>query len=484
MAFDYDVIIIGSGPAGFSCAMQSTKFDKKVLMVEADAKNLGGTWLNKGTVPSKALREAADLIQRFHSQFGDERGRKPYERFRMEDLLLYKKTILENKNKKVKTDLIKNEVDTARGVGSVIDDHTVEVTDKLNNTTRYTTEHILIATGSSPRTPDHISVKSGSVLNYDTILDLTHIPRRLVIIGSGVITFEYATIFSALGTRITILSDTSDILPFLDREIKEHMMQVLRKQNIQIFYDASVEKIDSNNLRTCMEVVFKQTNSDRIHVSETDEVLYIGGKTPNTDQLGLEDIQVDVDDNGFIRIDSSLRTSVPTVYAAGDVTGDPSSAAASFVQGRIAACNMFDMPKESPSESIPYGVYSIPEVSGIGLTEQKAEELGIDVTVGRAYYENLTQADINHQVDGLLKLVFRTDDLKLLGVHIIGEHAADLIHLGQSIMAQNGNITYFIENVLNYPTYSEAYRIAAFNGVNRVYKAGVKYKKILEKGSS
>jgi NAD(P) transhydrogenase len=230
-----------------------------------------------------------------------------------------------------------------------------------------------------------------------------------------------------------------------------------------------------------MEVNFIQKRHDRIHVSETDHVLYIGGKKPNTDNLWDKSLKIKTDKSGFINVNELYQTGVKNIYAAGDVTGEPSSAAASFLQGRLAACTMFDMPRDSSAKDIPYSIYSIPEISGIGLTELKAQEIGIDVTVGRAYYSNLTQADIKHETDGLLKLVFRTDNLKLLGVHIIGNHAGDLVHLGQSIMAHEGTIKYFIENVLNYPTYAEAYRIAAFNGVNRVYKAGVKYKKILEK---
>jgi NAD(P) transhydrogenase len=479
MAFDYDVIILGSGPAGFSCAMQSTKFDKKVLVVEADANQLGGTWLNKGTVPSKALREAANLIQKFHTQFGDEKGRKPFERFRMEDLLLYKKSILESKNKKVKNDLIKNEVDTARGFGVIIDNHTVKVTDQLNNVTTYTAENILISTGSSPREPENFKIDHKNILDYDSILGLTHIPRRLVIVGSGVIAFEYATIFAALGTRITILSDTGDILPFLDREIKEELLKILKNKNIQIFKESAVKKVSRNDLRTCMEVAFKQKGTRRTQVAETDHILFVGGKTPNTKGLWNKNVKIESDENGYIAVNEVYKTSVSSIYAAGDVVGDPSSAAASFVQGRLAACSMFDMPKDTPSGDTPFGIYSIPEIASIGLTEKQAEQMKIDVTVGRAYYQNTTQADISHETEGLLKLVFRTDNLKLLGVHIIGSHATDLVHLGQSIMARGGSIKYFIENVLNYPTYSEAYRIAAFNGVNRVYKAGVKYKKIL-----
>lgn len=481
MAFDYDVIIIGSGPAGFSCAMQSTKFDKNVLIVEYDTDHLGGTWLNKGTVPSKALREAADLIQKFHTQFGDEKGRKPYERFRMEDLLLYKKSILESKNKKVKKDLIKNKVDTARGRGFIVDAHTVKVTNQLNQETTYTAENILVSSGSSPKTPENFEIDHINVLDYDSILDLTHIPRRLVIVGSGVIAFEYASIFSALGTRITILSDTNDMLTFLDREIRDTLLKLLSKKNIQIFMEAAVQTVSKNKLRTCIEVAFKQSSDNRLQVSETDQVLYVGGKTPNTINIWDKDLNIQTDVGGYITVNDVFQTSVPSIYAAGDVVGDPSSAAASFVQGRLAACSMFDMPKDSPTGDTPYGIYSIPEIAAIGLTELKAEEMGIDVTVGRAYYQNMTQADISHESDGLLKLVFRTDNLQLLGVHIIGSHATDLIHLGQCIMEKGGTIQYFIENVINYPTYTEAYRIAAFNGVNRVYKDGVKYKKILEK---
>ncbi|NBC66826.1 MAG: Si-specific NAD(P)(+) transhydrogenase [Bacteroidetes bacterium] len=483
MKYDYDVIIIGSGPAGFSCAMQSTKFDKKVLIVEASEENLGGSWVNKGTVPSKALRAAAKLIQSFHSQFGDERGRKPFERFRMEDIMDYKRSILESKNKKVREDIVKNEVDTANGWGKIVDANTVEVFKQGENTKTYTGKNILVSTGSRPSAPQNVNIDKAKVLDYASILDITHIPRRLVIVGSGIIAFEYATIFAALGTRVTILSDLSEILPFLDHEIKNSMFKSIQKKNIQIYNNISIENISSNDLRTCEEVLFKTKDNNRLQVVETDHVLYIGGKIPNTDNLGLEELRIERDKAGYIKVDGQYRTSTPNIYAAGDVIGYPALASASFLQGRLASCEMFGSKAiaEMSDTSMPYGIYSIPEISGIGLTEEQAEELNIDVTVGRAYYSNLTRADLNHETDGILKLVFRTDNLKLLGVHIFGEQAADMIHLGQSIMAHNGNIKYFIERVLNYPTYSEAYKIAAFNGLNRVHKAGVKYKKILNK---
>ncbi len=483
MKYDYDVIIIGSGPAGFSCAMQSTKFDKKVLIVEASSVNIGGSWIQKGTVPSKALRAAAKLIQSFHSQFGDERGRKPFEKFRMEDIMDYKKSILEGKNKKVKDDIIKNEVETVRGWGSIIGKNTIQVVDNLNTKKEYSAEYILISTGSSPAEPQNFSVDHEGVLDYSSILELTHIPRRLIIIGGGIISIEFATIFSALGTRVTILNEQNEVLPFLDSEIKDALFKSIKKKNIQVINNATIEKISKNELRTCDEVLFRTADENRLQVVETDHVLYVGGKIPNTKNLGLEELGIKLNKHGHIEVDKHFKTSVPSIYAAGDVIGEPSLASASFLQGRLASVDMFGGSVDAMigDRDLPYGIYSVPEIAGIGLTEEQAADLNIDYTVGRAYYNNLTRADLNHETEGLLKLVFRTDNLKLIGVHIFGEHASDLIHLGQSIMAHNGNIKYFIERVLNYPTYSEAYKIAAYNGLNRVHKSGIKYKKVLDK---
>jgi NAD(P) transhydrogenase len=485
MSFDYDVIILGSGPAGFSCAMQSSKFDKRVLIVEANEEHLGGTWINSGTVPSKALREAAKSIQKFHGQFGDERGRKPYERFKMDDLLQYKQNILESKNKKVKNDIIKNEIDTARGWGKILDDHTVEVSDHLNNVKIYSAKNILISTGSSFISPDMFSINDSNILDYRSVLNLTHIPRRMVIVGNGIISYEFATIFAALGTRVTLLAETDEILPFLDEEIKQEMNRLLKESTIQLHNSIHLQHVSNNKLRTCTEVGFKtDADPDRLQVVETEHVLYVGSRTPNTSKIGVENVDLSLTEDRGIKVDSYFRTSADSIYAAGDVVGSPAQASVSFVQGRIAALSMFNVESNKMNESIPYGIYSIPEISAIGMTEKDAVNQGIDVTVGRAYYNNLTQADINHEREGLLKLVFKTDDLKLVGVHIIGEQAADLIHLGQSVMAHNGSIRYFMEHVLNYPTYSEAYRIAAFNGMNRVYKAGIKYEKILERSGN
>lgn len=478
MTYDYDVIIIGSGPAGFSCAMQSTKFNKKVLIVEASDESIGGSWISKGTIPSKALRAAAKSIQSFQSQFGDPKGRKPYDRFRMEDIMAYKMPILENKNRKIKNDIIKNEIDTARGWGKIIDEHTVEVTDQMGEKKTWSTRFIFLSTGSSPVTPDKLSIDHTKVLDYTTILDLTHIPHRLAIIGNGIIAIEYATIFSALGTRVTILSEDSETLPFLDQEIRDALFNTFKKNGIQHLHNVVVKKISYNDLRNCDEVTFREGEDGRLQVIETEQILYAAGKKPNTEGIGLENLAIKTDDQGRLIVNNVFQTDVASVYAGGDLIGPTNLASASFVQGRLAAVHMFGnkAAAAAPDSPMPFAIYSIPEIASIGLTEEQAGERGIDATVGRAYYENMTRADLDHETDGLLKLVFRTDNLQLLGIHIYGENAGDLIHLGQSVMHLNGTIEYFIDQVLNYPTYSEAYKVAAFNGLNRVNRTGIKYR--------
>jgi|SRR5690625_190540 len=477
--YQYDLIVIGSGPAGFSCAIQASKFIKKILVVEASAEHHGGTWINTGTVPSKALREAASIIYKYFRHLAD-KDLKPFERFRMEDLLQYKQATMETKNRKVRQDLDKNEIDTVYGFGTLEGPHEVMVTTEEGESRTYTGSYILIATGSSPTPPAESLGSETEILNYESILRLTHIPRRLVVMGGGVNAVEYATIFACLGTRVTILNDQEDLLFYLDHEIKQHLFKAFKRRGISVYNNVEVKSIRENALRNYTEVSFMNGAQDRTHVIETEHVLYFGKYKPNTDRLNLEDTGIQLDSDGYIEVDDTFKTSVPSIYAAGDIIGLPTLASVSFLQGRKAACDMFGVSELELSRDVPFGIYTIPEMAGIGLNENDAREMGLDYTVGRAYYSNVTQADIGHEEEGLLKLIFDTRSLKLLGVHIIGEAAGDLIHLGQSIMSSGQDIRYFISHVINYPSYTEAYRIAAFNGVNRVHKAGVKYRHILE----
>ncbi|MEX0845028.1 MAG: Si-specific NAD(P)(+) transhydrogenase [Balneolaceae bacterium] len=483
MKYDYDVIIIGSGPAGFSCAMQSSKFDKKVLVIEANEESFGGTWINSGTIPSKALRETARIIQRFQNQFKDLATEKAYQHHQMADLMIYKNQILESKNSKVENDFKKNEIDTVRGFGVMKDKNTVEVSSSDGSKKSYTGANIMLATGSKPVKPKGFDLDHDKILDYTSILSLSHIPRRLVIIGSGVQALEYATTFSNLGSRVSILNESDTFLPFLDNEISDQLKEVLEQQKIEVFSDAENIEIRTNSLRNTTEVKYNQRNDNegnRVRIIETEHVLYLGGNVPNTENIGLDTIGLDLDPEGYIKVDDDYRTSVKNIFAGGDVIGYPALASASFSEGRIASCRMFGIQALEVPPEIPFAIYSIPEISSIGLTEKEARSKEMDITVGRAYYSNITQGDISNQQNGLLKLVFETESLKLLGIHIIGERASDLIHLGQAVISLGGDVRYFINHVLNYPTYSEAYRIAAFNGMNRVYKAGVKYKKLLK----
>ncbi|KPP96141.1 MAG: NAD(P) transhydrogenase [Bacteroidetes bacterium HLUCCA01] len=480
MKFDYDLIILGSGPAGFSAAMQGSKFDKKVLMVEANEHHLGGSWINAGTVPSKALREAAMNIHKFTRQFGDVNHKKAHEQFQMGELLALKNRVVSHENSEIKRNLVKNEITTLRGYGRILDPHTIEVIDPIESKRTYTAENILISTGSTASHPDNFIIDHRTVLDITTVLDMEHIPRRLVVVGSGVQAIEYATIFASMGTKVTMLNPASDYLTFLDHEIRAVLDDSFSRFRINVFNNAKITKVGKNDLRNCTEVHFT-TKGEEKRVIETEQVLYFGGRTPNTSKIGLENLKIQTDAKGHIPVDEEYRTKVKSVYAAGDVVGYPELASASFSQGRLAVCHMFDIPAAEMGQTMPFSIYSIPEMSSVGLTENEATAEGYDVTVGRAYYGNLTKATISNSTQGILKLVFETGTFRLLGVHIIGDQACEIVHIGQAVIALKGDVRYFISHMMNYPTYAEAYRIAAFNGVNRVYKAGVKYRSILER---
>lgn len=479
MSQHYDVIILGSGPAGFSCAMQTAKFERKALIVESNEEYLGGSWINTGTVPSKALRETASNIYKYSSLVGSRDGKKPYERFRMRDVLRYKDRVLATENSEIKDNLIKNKVSTVLGFGTIKDKNTVDVTRDDGSSETYTTDHILIATGARSLPPERFSVDHRTILDNRSILDLHYIPSRLVIVGASIQALEFATIFSALGTSVTILNSTDTYLSFLDTELKDEFNKILAGMRVSIFNQTNVLAIGPNPLRNCTEVTFEEPESGKRHVIETEQVLFFGNREPNSRHIGLQHAGVACDEQGYIITDRNYKTNVPGIYAAGDVIGYPGLASVSFSQGRTAACHMFGLSTLDTNHVVPYGIYSIPEIAGVGLTEDEAREQELDVLVGRAYYSHLTRANISRNAAGMLKLVFEAGTLRLLGVHIVGDNASDLVHIGQAVLHFGGTIRYFLDTVHNYPTYSQAYRIAAFNGINQVYKSGVAYSSIL-----
>lgn len=480
MSKDFDLIILGSGPAGYSASMQASKAGKNVLVVEANMEGFGGAWINTGTVPSKALREAAYTVYKYHNLIYQHKtgSKKPFEKYSMSDLLRFKDEVMTKETASAKNYFIKNEIKTIRGRGRLLDAHTVEITDSLGMNHTYTTENVLISTGARPMPPSTFEIDHNTILDNTSILKIDHFPKRLVIIGAGVHALEFASIFAAMGTIVTMLNPHADFVSFLDDEIKTELKKSLKELGILIHNNASVMGVAKNKLRNKTEVRFSIEGSDQpLHVIETEQVLYLGSRIPNTENLNLEAAGVKTTESGFISVDKDFKSSADSVYAAGDVIGYPSMASASFTQGRLATCHMFNIPAGEVSGLVPYGIYTLPEIASIGLTEKDALREGLHVTVGRAYFDGLTRAQISSTSHGMLKLVFETDTFKLLGVHIIGDSASEIIHLGQSVITHGETIHYFIRNIINYPTYSQAYQTAAFNGVNRVLKAGVKYRK-------
>ena len=462
-SMEFDLIVLGSGPAGFSCAIQATKYKKKVLIVEANERFLGGGWINAGTVPSKALREVAYSVFKHRQQFGEDapESRSDMQMLTMNELMRFKSKVQENETRLLKQDLTKNNIKTIRGFGKLVDDHTVEVTDPKGKKERYTTQKILLATGSHALPPTTFDIDQEKTFDVDSLAQMNHMPRRLVIVGAGVNGIEFATMFSAMGTMVTILNENDQYLPFLDRQIWAEFNRFLQDHGIVLYHNSRIESVEFNPLRNFTEVRFTTDDIDHLKVIETDHVLYLGGRQPNTNKIGLNDLGIKVDDKGFIDVNDYYQTNISSVYAAGDVIGFPALASASFTQGRLAAQHMFGKKAEVAPAHIPFGIYSIPEISSVGVTEEEAKDQGLNYETGYCYFSELTRADIGNTTYGLLKLIYEADTHHLLGVHVMGENACELIHTGQAVMALKGTIDYFTSQILNYPTYSEAYRIAA-----------------------
>jgi len=462
-SMDFDLVILGSGPAGFSCAIQATQYKKKVIIVEANDRFLGGGWINAGTVPSKALREVAYSVFKHRQQFGEETPdiRSDMQMLTMNELMRFKTKVQENETRLLKQDLKKNKIKTISGFGRLLDDHTVEVAAPDGKKAIYTADKILLATGSHALPPIAFDIDQEKTFDVDSLTKMNHMPRRLVIVGAGVNAVEFATMFSAMGTMVTILNENDKYLPFLDRQIWTEFDRFLQDRGIVLYHNSRIESVEFNPLRNFTEVRFNTNDADQLKVIETDHVLYLGGRQPNTNKLGLVNTGIKVNDRGFIDVNEYYQTNVTSVYAAGDVIGFPALASASFTQGRLAAQHMFGKKAETAPAHIPFGIYSIPEISSIGITEEEARTQERNFETGACYFNELTRADIGNTTYGVLKLVYESDTRQLLGVHIMGENACELIHIGQAVMALKGTIDYFTSEILNYPTYTEAYRIAA-----------------------
>jgi NAD(P) transhydrogenase len=459
----FDLVVIGSGPAGEKGAVQAAYFGKRVAMVEK-SETVGGACVHTGTLPSKTLREAALYLTGFQRRelYGmtldiDRQGS-------LRRLMGRLRSVTGEQVAQISRNLERHHVPVIRGTAEFASAHELIVRDATGGEARRLDARVfLIATGSSPLRPAGVPFDDPDVEDSDSILDLDRIPDALAVVGGGVIGCEYACIFAALGTKITIIEGRGSLMGFLDREMSEGLRLGLEREGHQIrLGDAvgSIERIPGD----CLRIRLKSGAELRV-----DKVLYSAGRAGNTAGLGLDRAGVAMDAKGRILINEHFQTSAAHVYAAGDVIGSPALASVSMEQGRVAMCHAFDLDyKTKVSDLTPFGVYTIPEISMAGATEDQLTKAGVHFEVGRARHENNARGQITGERDGLLKLLFEVPSKKLLGVHIIGEGATELIHIGQMVMTAGGSIDVFIDSVFNFPTLSELYKYAAYDGLGRL----------------
>ena len=454
----YDLIVIGSGPAGEKGAAQAAWFGKRVALIEREPV-LGGACVNTGTVPSKTLRESALHLSGFKQRFFRDtvdvtiRGEVT-----VSDFMYRKHLVVEREWKRIDENLRRHNVDRFFGCAHFLSPTEIRVGERVLEG-----KVVLIATGSSPYRPATVPFDHETICDSDSILNIVDIPKRMVVVGAGVIGCEYAAIFAALGVEVHLIDGRTSLLPHMDREIVRVLLGELQNRlGVTMHLGVDVDTIEKTNAHAVVTLKNGVT-------LECDKVLYAAGRTSNTADLNLEAAGVKTGTRGLVLVDETYRTNVTNIYAAGDVIGFPALASTSMEQARVAMVHAFDLKYKTKVASIlPYGIYTIPELSTVGLTEEQCREKGIAFEVGRAFYRNNARGQIIGDSKGLVKLVFDAESLALLGVHIVGENASELLHIGMIVMQFNGTIHAFIDCVFNFPTLSEAYKYAAYDGLGNV----------------
>lgn len=456
----YDLVVIGSGPGGQRAAIQAAKAGKRAAVVEK-LTMVGGVCINTGTIPSKTMREAVLHLSGFYNQAFYGSNYHVKENITMNDLNFRVTRVIENEGAVLQDQLKRNGVDLYHGIGSFVDPHNIRV----ENTTGFhelQADYVVIAVGTKPTTNPKVPINGRNIVNSDQILNMPVIPKTLIIVGGGVIGVEYACMFSTLGVRVIIVEKRPRLLEFADAEMVEALSYGMRDRRATMRLNEEVESVEElPDGKVAANLVSKK----RI---VGDALLYAVGRQGNIDKLNLPAAGVEADDRGRIKVNAEFRTSQPHIFAVGDVIGFPSLASVSMEQGRLAAAKAFGLHVESDPAGYPYGIYTIPQISFIGKTEEQLTEEDVPYEVGVAYYREIARGQISGHTEGRLKLLFHRETLDLLGVHIFGEDAAELLHIGQAVLLLKGKITYFVHTVFNYPTLAECYKVAAFNGLNRL----------------
>jgi NAD(P) transhydrogenase len=456
----YDLVVIGSGPGGQRAAIQAAKSGKRVAVIEKRAA-VGGVCINTGTIPSKTMREAVLHLSGFYYQSFYGANYRVKEVVTMADLNYRVQRVIENEVAVIQAQLQRNGVELLHGAGSFLDAHRVQV-DNGDGRNELEAANVLIATGTKPAVNAKVPVNGRTIIDSDQILDMTQIPKTLIVVGGGVIGVEYACMFATLGVRVTIVEKRPRLLEFADTEMVEALTYNMRDRRVTMRLNEEVESVEelADGRVAAMLVSKKRLMGDAL--------LYAVGRQGNVDGLNLAAAGVTADERGRIHVDADYRTAQPHIFAVGDVIGFPSLASVSMEQGRIAAANAFNIKIQSDPATYPYGIYTIPQISFIGKTEEQLTQEDVPYEVGVAYYREIARGQISGHTEGRLKLLFHRETLELLGVHIYGEEAAELLHIGQAVFSLKGKVTYFVNTVFNYPTLAECYKAAAFNGLNRL----------------
>jgi NAD(P) transhydrogenase len=459
----FDLIVIGSGPAGQRGAIQAAKHGKRVALIEKEAV-FGGACIHTGTLPSKALRESIYNIFTFRLGSTELTRTAVRQKVSFKELSARKDKVVASENEMIAKAIRANGVSVYQGFGSFIDKNHIKVESSEGGELILEGKYFLIATGSRPVRPSHIPFDDETICDSDSILNLKEIPECLAVIGGGVIGCEYASMFAALGVEVHLVDKKNDILPFIDQEITEVLKKALISHGCKLYLGdefVSIKRSTDGMVETTLKSgkIIKASN-----------LLYAMGRGAQTHKLGLENVGVKPDDRGLIKVNKQFQTSCPNIYAVGDVIGFPSLASSSFEQGRLATCHAFEIHHDEFPETFPYGIYTIPEISSVGLTEEDLIAKKIDFEVGRAEYQETARGQIIADSGGLLKICFCPKTHKIFGIHVIGNSASELVHLGQMVMTLGGDMHSLVKNIFNYPTLAEAYKIAAFNGLNKIKK--------------
>lgn len=457
---DCDFLVIGSGPAGQKAAIQAAKFGKKVIVIEK-GEEPGGASLNSGTIPSKSLREAILDITGFHERSFYGKDYHPRD-VSVSALTFRLHKVLAEERELILRQFRQNAITLIHGIARFEDHNQMVVTTKDGKLAYVIhAESILIATGSNPRDPSNVPFDGQVILDSTGLLTLDKVPESMVVVGGGIIGSEYASFFSALGTKVTVIDKKERMLGLLDFEIGAHLQKGLIDIGLNFVGKKELEKIErvgNRGIVTCKDG----------SKFEGDTVLYALGRSANVSYLDIGKVGIKLTKDGHIPVNALFQTVIPNIYAAGDVIGAPALASTSMEQGRLAARQAFGARAHYFPAVYPIGIYTIPEISTVGHTEEQLQELGFHYEVGRAYYYEIARGHISGSLHGLFKILFHADTLEILGIHIIGRNATEVIHIGQVAMSFNAHIDYFIEHIFNYPTFAEGYRIAAFNGINKI----------------